>query len=84
MTYPIFHASMSKAEKEDDPKEESPIKLSYHKTNEVHDLIEAPSHILDTKHLKTTDVAKTATTFGTGIAAFYLDKILMAKDLQQA
>ena len=58
MTYPIVRASITKAEKEDDPKEESPIKLPYHKTNEVHDLIEAPSHMLDTKYLKSINVAK--------------------------
>jgi len=75
---------MAKAEKEDEPKEESPIKLPYHKTNEVHDLIEAPSPILDTGYLKPIDVAKTATTFRTGIPAFCLDKIVMTKYLQQA
>ena len=31
MTYPIFRVSMTKAEKEDEPIEESPIKLPYHK-----------------------------------------------------
>ena len=75
---------MTKAEKKDEPKEESPIKPPYHKTNKVHDLIEAPSPILDMKYLKPIDVAKTSTTFNTGIAVFCLDKIVMAKDLQQA
>ena len=50
----------------------------------MHGLIEAPSPILDTEYLKPIYVVKTATTFGTGIIAFYLDKIVMAKDLQQA
>jgi len=84
MTYLIVRASMTKAEKEDEPKEESPIKIPYHKTNEVHDLINAPSPILDTKYLKSIDEAKTATTFGTGIAAFCLNKIVTVKDLQEA
>ena len=41
MTYTIVRASMTKAEKEDGPKEESPIKLPHYKTNDVHDFIEA-------------------------------------------
>ena len=73
---------MTKAEKEDESKDESPIKLSYHKINEVHDLIEAASHSIDTEHLKPTDIAKTATTFRTDIPVFCLDKIVMAKYLQ--
>ena len=46
-------------------------------------MIEAPSPIIDRKYLKPIDVAKKATTFGTGIKAFCLDKFVITKDLQQ-
>ena len=69
---------------EDEVKGKSPIKFPYHKTNEVHDLIETPSPIVDTKYLKPIDGAKTATNFRTGIAVFCFDRIVITKDLQQA
>ena len=50
----------------------------------MHDLIEASSPIPDTEYLKPIYGAKSATNFGTGIAEFYLDRIVMAKYLQQA
>ena len=58
MTYPIVCVSMMKSEKKDERKEKCPIKILYHKINEMYDLIESPSPILDTIYLKPIDGEK--------------------------